>query len=81
MKHLALIVRTLGAWLITLLLVFPLIWLCITAFKTELQAIAVPPELFFSPTLENFVEVQARSDYMHASVSVLRNRPVENVLS
>ena len=65
MKHLALIVRTVGAWIITLLIVFPLIWLFITAFKTELQAIAVPPELFFSPTLENFTEVQERSDYLH----------------
>jgi sorbitol/mannitol transport system permease protein len=58
------ILRTLSAWVITLLIVFPLIWLFITAFKTELQAIAVPPELFFSPTLENFAEVQVRSDYM-----------------
>jgi len=65
MKHFALIVRTVGAWIITLLIVFPLIWLFITAFKTELQAIAVPPELFFSPTLENFTEVQERSDYLH----------------
>ena len=60
----ALIVRTLAAWFITLLLVFPLLWLVITAFKTELQAIAVPPQFFFSPTLENFVEVQERSDYL-----------------
>ena len=42
-----LVVRTLFAWAITLLLVFPLIWLVLTAFKTELQAIAVPPELIF----------------------------------
>ena len=35
MKHLALIVRTLAAWNITLLIVFPLIWLVITAFKIE----------------------------------------------
>lgn len=58
-------VRTLAAWLVALLLFFPLGWLLLTAFKTELQAIAVPPELFFSPTLENFHEVQERSDYLH----------------
>jgi sorbitol/mannitol transport system permease protein len=57
--------RTLSAWGIALLLFFPLGWLMLTAFKTELQAIAVPPELFFSPTLENFYEVQERSDYLH----------------
>ncbi len=58
MKHFALLVRTVAAWLVTLLLVFPLIWLVLTAFKTELQAIAVPPQLFFTPTLESFREVQ-----------------------
>ena len=60
----ALIVRTLAAWAVTLLLFFPLGWLMLTAFKTELQAIAVPPLLLFTPTLENFTIVQERSDYM-----------------
>ena len=64
MKNLALIVRTLAAWLITLLVVFPLIWLVLTAFKTEQQAIAIPPQLFFTPTLESFAEVNLRSDYL-----------------
>jgi sorbitol/mannitol transport system permease protein len=61
---LPLAVRTVSAWTATLLIVFPLLWLVLTAFKTELQAIAVPPELFFKPTLENFSEVQERSDYL-----------------
>jgi sorbitol/mannitol transport system permease protein len=56
--------RALSAWLVTLLLFFPLGWLVLTAFKTELQAISVPPLLFFTPTLENFAIVQERSDYM-----------------
>ncbi|MEO7337844.1 MAG: carbohydrate ABC transporter permease, partial [Caldimonas sp.] len=43
MKHLALLLRTVAAWVITLLVVFPLIWLVLTSFKTEMQAIAVPP--------------------------------------
>ena len=68
----ALIVRTLAAWCITLLLFFPLAFLVMTAFKTELQAIAIPPEIFFSPTLENFHEVQERSDYLlYAKNSVI----------
>lgn len=58
-------VRTVAAWAVALLLFFPLGWLLLTAFKTELQAIAIPPELFFAPTLENFHEVQERSDYLH----------------
>lgn len=56
--------RTATAWGSALLLFFPLGWLLLTAFKTELQAISVPPLLLFTPTLENFYEVQARSDYL-----------------
>ncbi len=58
-------VRTVAAWAVALLLFFPLGWLLLTAFKTELQAIAVPPLFVFEPTLENFHEVQERSDYLH----------------
>ena len=65
MKHFPLVLRTVAAWLATLLIVFPLIWLVITAFKTEQQAITIPPELFFTPTLDSFVEVNLRSDYLH----------------
>ncbi len=57
-------VRISAAWIISLLLFFPLGWLVLTAFKTELQAIAVPPLWSFTPTLENFIEVQERSDYL-----------------
>jgi len=56
--------RTLGAWAAALLLFFPLGWLFLTAFKTELQAIHVPPLFVFEPTLDNFSEVQRRSDYL-----------------
>lgn len=58
-------VRTALAWSTALVLFFPLGWLLLTAFKTELQAIAVPPLFLFEPTLENFHEVQERSDYLH----------------
>jgi sorbitol/mannitol transport system permease protein len=76
-KHIALVVRTVFAWVLTLLLVFPLIWLVLTAFKTEAQAIAIPPELFFSPTLESFEEVNTRSDYLLFA----KNSVITSVLS
>ena len=56
--------RTIFAWAIALILFFPLGWLILTSFKTELQAIAVPPLVFFKPTLENFTIVEQRSDYL-----------------
>ena len=58
------LLRTVGAWAVGLLLFFPLGWLFLTAFKTELQAIHVPPLFIFEPTLDNFGEVQRRSDYL-----------------
>ena len=58
-------IRTIVAWLIALLMFFPILFLTVTAFKTELQAIAVPSLWVFEPTLENFSTVQERSDYMH----------------
>ena len=65
------ILRTVIAWSVTLLLFFPLGWMALTAFKTELQAIAVPPLVLFEPTLENFTIVQERSDYMHYALNSL----------
>lgn len=73
----ALLVRTLAAWAVTLLLFFPLGWLFLTAFKTELQAISVPPLFLFEPTLANFHEVQERSDYLLYA----KNSVVTSVLS
>lgn len=64
MNRILFVARTFFAWILTLLLVFPLLWLFLTAFKTELQAISVPPLVFFKPTLENFAEVQGRSDIL-----------------
>jgi sorbitol/mannitol transport system permease protein len=49
------------AWLFALLLFFPIFWMTITAFKTEQQAYS--SSLFFSPTLDSFREVFARSNY------------------
>ncbi len=56
-------VRGIFAWLVALILFFPIFWMVLTSLKTEIQAIAVPPLLFFEPTLENYSIVQERSDY------------------
>ena len=67
------IVFTVLAWLVGLTLFFPILWTILTSFKTEGAAIASPPSfLFFDWTLENYVEVQERSDYLkHAVNSVV----------
>ena len=52
-------------WLMTFLLFFPILWMIVTAFKTEQQAIASPPLVLFRPTLGNFAEILDSSDYLH----------------
>ena len=57
-------VLTLMAWAVGIALFFPIFWTFLTSFKTEAEAIASPPSLFaFEWTLENYGEVQERSDY------------------
>ena len=56
---------TIAAWLVGILMFFPILWTVLTSFKTEAEAVASPPSfLFFNWTLENYVEVQSRSDYV-----------------
>ncbi|HEV7235922.1 MAG TPA: carbohydrate ABC transporter permease [Ktedonobacteraceae bacterium] len=41
-------------YILVFLLVFPVLWMVITGFKTEIAAINIPPTLFFQPTLDQF---------------------------
>jgi len=56
-------IAVIAAWIVASLFFFPIFWMVLTSFKTELQAIAVPPLLVFDPTLENFSLIQDRTDY------------------
>src|SRR6201985_3446177 len=63
-------ISTVGAWLAGFLIFFPILWMVLTSFKTELEAFAVPPSfLFFHWTTENYVTVQERSDYVHHALN------------
>ena len=41
-------------YLLVLLLIFPVLWMVITGFKTEVEAISTPPIFIFVPTLSQF---------------------------
>src|SRR5205823_4622037 len=41
-------------YLLVFLLVFPVLWMVITGFKSEIAAITIPPTLFIQPTLDQF---------------------------
>ena len=56
-------------WGAALLLFFPILWMVLTSFKTEVEAIETPPKLIFTPTLENYVTVRERADYVHFALN------------
>jgi sorbitol/mannitol transport system permease protein len=60
------VIMTAVAWILAILIFFPILWTFLTSFKSEADAIASPPQfLFFNWTTENYSEVQSRSDYFH----------------
>jgi sorbitol/mannitol transport system permease protein len=64
------VVSTIGAWFFGFLIFFPILWMVLASFKTELEAFAIPPSfLFFHWTTENYATVQERSDYLHHAVN------------
>lgn len=64
---------TILAWAVGLVMFFPVLWTAIAAFKAESDAYSLPQTLFVSPwTIENFAEVQRRSDYF----TYLRNTAI-----
>ena len=58
-------VTTVACWLVGLVIFFPILWMGITSFKTELEAVNIPPSfLAFDWTIENYEVVQERSNYL-----------------
>ena len=58
-------VTTAASWLVAFIIFFPILWMAITSFKTELEAVNIPPSfLVFDWTIENYEIVQERSNYL-----------------
>jgi sorbitol/mannitol transport system permease protein len=57
--------RMTAGWAAAIVMAFPVFWMALAAFKTEQDAAAIPPKFIFSPTLENFAEMNQRVDYIH----------------
>ena len=63
-------VATVAAWVVGFIIFFPILWMVLASFKTELEAFAIPPSfLFFDWTTENYATVQERSNYVHHAVN------------
>jgi sorbitol/mannitol transport system permease protein len=57
------LIFTFVAWFVASLVFFPILWMFLAGFKTEVEAVAAP-RLFFRPTFENYVAVRERADYL-----------------
>ena len=57
-RRLNTLVVGLFAWAVALLLFFPIFWMLMTSLKTEIDAFATPPQFIFTPTLENYLQIQ-----------------------
>lgn len=72
---------TIVSWLVAALLFFPIFWMILTSFKTELNAFSSPPSLFFWPTLENYFVVFERSDYLRYAMNSVVISFVSSILA
>jgi multiple sugar transport system permease protein len=56
---------------VLLVLVLPIAWTFMSAFKPRTEVAAFPPRLFFTPTLDNFVELFGRNDFLNNTLNSL----------
>ena len=47
-----------------LVVLFPFLWMLSSSFKTQVDIIAWPPKLFFTPTLQNYEKVFGEQDFL-----------------
>ncbi|MDX1729877.1 MAG: carbohydrate ABC transporter permease [Aurantimonas coralicida] len=49
-------------WLIALIFFAPIAWIVMSSFKTRSDILAMPPKLFFKPTLDNYIDLFNRGE-------------------
>ncbi len=54
-------IRAVLSVVIAIVMLVPVIWIVLTAFKTQLDVTTIPPKLFFQPSLQGFVSLLADS--------------------
>ena len=51
-------------WFVLCILAIPILWTFILAFKNRTEVASYPPKIFFIPTLDNFIELFSRNDFL-----------------
>ena len=55
--------RATFAWIVALLFFFPIFWMVLTSFKTDADAVKPEFLFFFTPTLDNYLNMTENYDY------------------
>ena len=61
--------RPVLAWLVALLFFFPIFWMVLTSFKTDADAVKPEFLFFFTPTLENYLNMTENYDYWRFAIN------------
>ncbi|WP_027417960.1 carbohydrate ABC transporter permease [Aneurinibacillus terranovensis] len=70
------VILTLVTYLVALIYFSPILWMFITGFKNEGEAVIMPPSLFFTPTLDNYQLI-----WSSGAASFLQNSAVVSITS
>jgi len=58
-------------FVIAIIFFFPIFWMFLTSFKTEVGAFSIPPEFFFKPVLTAYEAVFARGDVLRYFINTI----------
>ncbi|MBK9714573.1 MAG: carbohydrate ABC transporter permease [Kouleothrix sp.] len=68
-------IRAVVAVIVCVIFLIPVIWMLMTAFKPQKQVVTVPPTVFFTPSLEGFVNLfYQRSALPQSQMAALEQR-------
>lgn len=64
-------VRVVAGVVVCMLFLFPIFWMVLTSFKQQTDIFTVPPKLFFSPTVANYLNYMQRADVANRLVNTV----------
>ncbi len=57
------------AWVVAIIFFFPIFWMIFTSFKTDADAVKPEHLIFFTPTLENYLNMTENYDYWRFAIN------------
>lgn len=64
-------IRIAAGILASLVFLFPVFWMVLSSFKEQRDIFTMPPKLFFSPTVQNYVDYMQRADIIRRLINTV----------